>query len=153
MNRTSASASEIAPTEPTKLASQTVGNIGLYYVCYRLSRFGWNAMPTARNARGIDVLAYSQDGSRTVTVQVKALSKRNPVPIGAKTDALIADFVVIVGGAQGDSPTAYVLTKDEAIRNIRRVKLKNGSPFNFIEPKHYDLDVFREQWSKIGRGY
>src|SRR5207245_8832119 len=98
MNRTSESPSEIAPTEPTKLASQTVGNIGLYYVCYRLSRLGWNAMPTARNARGIDVLAYSQDGSRTVTVQVKALSKRNPVPIGAKTDALIADSVLIVRG-------------------------------------------------------
>jgi hypothetical protein len=34
------------------LNQQTVGNIGLHYVCYRLSRFGWNVMPTTRNAKG-----------------------------------------------------------------------------------------------------
>jgi len=37
-----------------KKDNQVTGNVGLYYVCYRLSRMGWNAMPTARNARGID---------------------------------------------------------------------------------------------------
>ena len=34
-----------------KLDAQVVGNVGLYYVCYKLSRLGWNVMPTARNAR------------------------------------------------------------------------------------------------------
>src|SRR6266704_139636 len=113
-----ASTTDIAPVEPTKLATQTVGNIGLYYVCYRLSQLGWNAMPTARNARGIDILLYSQDGQRTVTIQVKALSKRNPLPIGAKTEGLIADFVVIVRGVQSDSVISYVLTRDEAVRGV-----------------------------------
>lgn len=149
-------ATVVAPAEPTRLAGQTVGNIGLYYVCYRLSRMGWNAMPTARNARGIDLLAYSQDGSRTVTVQVKALSKRNPVPIGAKADVLIAEFVVIVRNAQTDNPISYVLTKAEALAHITRATLKTGlrpgSPFNYIEPKHYDVDAYRERWDKIGRG-
>ena len=37
-----------------KLNPQVVGNVGLYYVCYKLSLQGWNVMPTARNARGID---------------------------------------------------------------------------------------------------
>jgi hypothetical protein len=45
----------IAPLETTRLSSQTVGNIGLFYVCYQLSRRGWNVMPTSRNARGMDV--------------------------------------------------------------------------------------------------
>jgi len=40
---------------------QITGNIGLYYTCYRLSRLGWNVMPTSRNARGIDIIAYSTD--------------------------------------------------------------------------------------------
>lgn len=44
-----------------RLDNQIVGNAGLYYVCYRLSLLGWNVMPTARNARGIDVVAYSGD--------------------------------------------------------------------------------------------
>ena len=47
------------------LNQQIVGNIGLYFVSYRLSRLGWNVMPTARNARGIDLLIYSQDAKRT----------------------------------------------------------------------------------------
>ena len=38
--------------------SQVVGNAGMYFAAYRLSRRGWNVMPTSRNARGIDLLAY-----------------------------------------------------------------------------------------------
>jgi hypothetical protein len=44
--------------------NQVVGNIGLHYVCFRLAKVGWNVMPTARNARGIDILIYSQDARR-----------------------------------------------------------------------------------------
>ena len=63
-----------------RLNNQTVGNVGLYFVCYQLSLRGWNVMPTARNARGVDILAYSDDASRTLSFQVKALSKKYPVP-------------------------------------------------------------------------
>src|SRR6266568_2039711 len=82
---------EFMPKDPR----QITGNIGLYYVCYRLSRLGWNVMPTARNARGIDVLIYSQDASRTRTIQVKTLSQGSPVPLSNKLDHLFADFVVV----------------------------------------------------------
>jgi hypothetical protein len=40
--------------------NQLVGNIGLYYICYELSRLGWNVLPTSRNARGIDLVIYSR---------------------------------------------------------------------------------------------
>ena len=53
------------------ITSQTVGNIGLYYTCYKLSLFGWNVMPTARNAKGIDIMAYSQTGQKRVLIQFK----------------------------------------------------------------------------------
>ena len=36
---------------------------------------------TSRNARGIDIVIYSQDAVRKHTIQVKALSKRAPVPL------------------------------------------------------------------------
>jgi hypothetical protein len=29
--------------------NQLTGNIGLYYICYELSKRGWNALPTSRN--------------------------------------------------------------------------------------------------------
>jgi len=78
-----------------KLESQIVGNIGLYYVCYRLSQLGWNVMPTARNARGIDLVAYDLDGSSYKGIQVKSLSKRAPVPLGPNLDKVIGDYWVI----------------------------------------------------------
>lgn len=44
--------------EGQKINQQIVGNKGLYYCYYQLSLLGWNVMPTARNARGIDIVAY-----------------------------------------------------------------------------------------------
>ena len=41
------------------LNPQITGNVGLYYYCYKLSLPGWNVMPTARDARGVDIIAYS----------------------------------------------------------------------------------------------
>ena len=47
----------------SKIDARIVGNIGMFYACYRLSCLGWNVMPTARNARGVDIIAYSPDAS------------------------------------------------------------------------------------------
>jgi hypothetical protein len=55
-----------------KLDPQITGNVGLYYSCYRLSLLGWNVMPTARNARGVDIIAYDSIASRFIGIQVKS---------------------------------------------------------------------------------
>lgn len=78
-----------------KKPSQIVGNVGLYYVCYELSKRGWNVLPTSRNTKGVDVVIYNQEGTRTHTIRVKALSGKNPVPFGSNLDTLIAEFVII----------------------------------------------------------
>ncbi len=93
--------------------NQVVGNVGLFYVCYQLSKRGWNVMPTARNARGIDILIYSQEATRTHTVQVKALSRRSPVPLGTKLEGLFGDFFIICRNVALDSPECFVLTPAE----------------------------------------
>lgn len=36
---------------------QITGNVGLFHICYTLSRRGWNVLPTSRNAKGIDILS------------------------------------------------------------------------------------------------
>ena len=48
---------------------QVTGNVGMYFAAYQLSRQGWNVMPTARNARGIDLLIYDTQGKRTFGIQ------------------------------------------------------------------------------------
>ncbi|WP_226955404.1 hypothetical protein [Mesopusillimonas faecipullorum] len=105
------------------LDPQLTGNVGLYYYCYRLSLMGWNVMPTARNARGVDIIAYSRDASRFVGVQVKALSKRNPVPLGTSLDKVMGDFWIIVNKV-ATAPSAYInlLTRPRS-----RATVKNSS--------------------------
>jgi len=70
---------------------------------------GWNVMPTSRNARGIDIVAYNSEGSCFKGIQVKSLSKRNPVPIGTSLDKIIEDSWVIV--VDRDAGTAIRLGK------------------------------------------
>ncbi|HZV04202.1 MAG TPA: hypothetical protein VE999_03850 [Gemmataceae bacterium] len=131
---------------------QTVGNIGLFYVCYRLSCFGWNVMPTARNAKGIDILIYNQDASRKLTIQVKTLSKGIPVPLGNKMDHLFADFVVVCRHVIRETPQCFVLTPDEVRRLAHRGE-KNGKVSFWLQPRNYDTDEFREKWEeRIGIG-
>jgi hypothetical protein len=133
------------------LAHQTVGNIGLYYTCYRLSRLGWNVMPTARNARGVDILAYSEDAARTLTIQVKSLSKRSPVPLGYKLDHLFADFIVICRYVLTDQPESFVLTPAE-VRALVHRGIKGEKVSFWLQPKQYENEIFKDQWGRVGSG-
>ena len=132
------------------LDPQLIGNVGLYYCCYRLSLLGWNVMPTARNARGVDIVAYSRDATRFVGVQVKALSKRNPVPLGSTLDKVMGDFWVIVNRV-ADAPTAFVLLPSEVRALAHRGEKENRVSY-WLQPGAYDQDRFREAWPRIGRG-
>lgn len=132
------------------LDPQVTGNVGLYYCCYRLSLLGWNVLPTARNARGIDIIAYNTDASRTISFQVKALSKRSAVPLGPSLDKVMGDFWVIINKAV-TSPTTYILlpseVKELAVRNE-----KNGRVSYWIDPPRYDQSQFKEAWERLGHG-
>ncbi len=134
-----------------RLNQQTVGNVGLFYVCYRLSRLGWNVMPTARNARGVDILIYSQDALQTRTIQVKSLSKRAPVPLGDKLNHLFADYIVICRNVAKETPECFVLTPEEIRRLVHKGE-KNGKISYWLQSREYEADEFHEKWERIGLG-
>lgn len=137
----------MAEPKRVNMSAQIVGNAGLYYACYRLSLLGWNAMPTSRNARGVDVIAYNFDCSQMISIQVKSLSKRNPVPLGTSLDRIMGDYWVIINNLQGD-PTAYVLLPDE-IKKLAHRGEKDGNVSFWLQPTAYDKDDFREAWKRI----
>ena len=130
---------------------QTVGNVGLYYVCYQLSRRGWNVMPTARNARGIDILAYSQDASCTRSVQVKALTKKSPVPLGTHLESLFGDFFVVCRNVGSETPECFILRPTE-VRKLAHHGEREGRSSYWLQPKDYATEEFREAWERIGSG-
>lgn len=146
----------------TLLNAQLTGNVGLYYCCYRLSLLGWNVMPTARNARGVDIIAYNQDASRFIGVQVKSLSKRNPVPLGTSLDRIMGDFWIIVNElasvnpqtGRSDSaaaPSAFILRPSE-VRALAHRGEKDGRVSFWLQPVGYDRRKFLEAWHRIGPG-
>ncbi len=105
-------------------------------------------MPTTRNAKGIDILIYSQDASRTHTIQVKALSRRNPVPLSNKLDHLFAEYVIICRHVIQEVPECFVLTADE-VRRLAHTGEKDGKISFWLQPREYEAEEFRENWEWI----
>lgn len=134
-----------------KLDQQVTGNVGLYYCCYRLSLLGCNVMPTARNARGVDIVAYDQSATSFVSVQVKALGKRNPVPLGTTLEKVMGDFWVIVNKVS-TSPSAFVLLPSE-VKELAQRGERDGRVSFWLSPAKYDQEPFREAWDRIGDGW
>lgn len=134
-----------------KKETQIVGNTGMYYVCYKLSRMGLNVMPTARNARGVDVIAYNLDNAdKYCGIQVKTLSRRNPVPLGRDLNKIIGDFWVVVvlpKPESSHSPAIYVLKPDE-VRKLKHTGInKKGEISYWLHPDVYD--GFEDSWDRI----
>ena len=128
-----------------KLGTQIVGNIGMYYACYQLSKLGWNVMPTARNAKGIDIIAYSPDGRKFLGIQVKTLSKRNPIPVGSSREKIMGDIWIVVTRAAEPTPVVYIFTPEE----IKGMAHQGGSTW-WVEPSCYDKPEYKEAWHRIG---
>jgi hypothetical protein len=132
------------------LDPQLTGNVGLYYCCYKLSLLGWNVMPTARNARGVDIIAYSRDASTFHGIQVKALSKRTPVPLGTSLEKIMGDFWIIVNKV-ATTPSAFILTPEEVRQRAHKGE-KEGRISYWLQPGDYELESFREAWERISHG-
>jgi hypothetical protein len=125
--------------------THNTGNIGLFFVCYQLARRGWNVMPTARNARGVDILAVNGAGTK-IAVQVKTLSGRDAVNI-SDIEGLVqmADFLVVVLNARAekpeDGPECYVLTTKAAQPLVRQHETRPWIPVGALEPHKDEWDV------------
>lgn len=130
---------------------QIVGNLGLYFCCYKLSLLGWNVMPTARNARGVDIIAYNGDASRFRGIQVKSLSKPSPVPLGPSLDKCMGDFWVIISRVASLTPSVFIMTPEE-VKALAYRGEKNGKVSYWLQPNAYDQPRFAGAWDRIGHG-
>ena len=135
-----------------KTDKQIVGNIGMFYACYQLSLLGWNVMPTSRNAKGIDIIAYSPDGKDYLGIQVKTLSNPVHIRLGEEKEKIMGDYwiIVVLKGERNPScnPTMYVLTKDEVIARGNNY-IKNGKKTAFLHKNKYEDEKFINNLDKI----
>lgn len=127
---------------------QIVGNIGLYFACFKLSALGLNAMPTSRNAKGVDVVCGDRNWKKTLTFQIKSLSKKDPVGLGKDVDGLLGDYWIIVTEAVSDAPKCYIL-KPEDVRKGAVRREKDGKVSFWLQPSKYAVEEFEENWQLI----
>lgn len=125
---------------------QITGNVGLYYVSYKLSRMGWNVMTTSRNAKGVDIMAYNEDVKIIHKIQVKSYTERQAISFGNKVE-IFSDFYVIVTYVY-KKPVVYLLKGSEVEPLIRKQKEQN-----WLEIEDYEKNEFLENWEKIGCGW
>ena len=107
-------------------------------------------MPTVRNARGADLYAASDDESRVLAIQSKALSKRDPVPLGGSLDRLRSHWWIVTIHANTVMPKCYVLTLDEVRTAAHRGEGATGKVSYWLPPKSYALPIFEEAWDRLG---
>src|SRR6185503_2340064 len=133
---------------PSKGSTQIVANVGMYFAAYRLSLMGWNVMPTARNARGVDLLIYDVEAQNYQGIQIKTLSKQGAIPLGIKPlDNLLGDWWVIITRA-ATNPECFIMKPDEVRK--RAVQDKNGARAYWLPRKEYEAAQFRDAWDRIG---
>ena len=84
-----------------------------------------------------------------ISVQVKSLSKKSPVPLGNTLDKIMGDFWVIVNNIVQE-PVAYVLLPDE-VRNSAHRGEKDGRISYWLQPNAYVVETFREAWERIDK--
>jgi hypothetical protein len=128
-----------------------IGNVGLYFVAYRLSLLGWNVMPTTHDFRGIDLIAHDVKGDRKLSIQTKSLSKRDLVPLGNSLDEVTGDWWIIVTKITTNEPQCFILKPNEVRDLAHRGEIDGRTSF-LLHPRQYDITEFREAWTRIGRG-
>ncbi len=111
---------------PSSASNNLVGTAGEYYVCAELCRSGYLALMTPKNNPLFDVVATSQDGTKTVAIQVKTRSVRNEQ--GWKFGADMAShekskglFVVLVNLKESGPPDFYVYRRKELVKRVQAV--------------------------------
>ena len=127
--------------------NQITGNIGLFYVCHQLSLQGWNVLPTSRNTRGVDIIAYDETGNVPLLIQVKTLAQKSPVPLGKSVDNLMQANWIIVVNATNEKPDVFILHSSD-IKDMAHRGEKDGKVSYWLQPVAYYIDKYRakEQW-------
>ena len=106
-------------------------------------------MSTSRNARGVDIVIYSQNASIKYTIQVKGLSKRAPVPLESRENSIFGDFLIICRNLF-TNPEVFVTTIDAIQSRVHKGE-KNRKVSYWFQPKVYEK--YKDNWSAIGSGY
>lgn len=162
--RKSATTNRRASRSPSgKLSGWVSGTAGEYFVAAELSRRGYIATLTLRNARGIDILASNADSTRSVGIQVKTTQSPTAEWLASKkveearsARNLYFVFVTLNGY---ELPTYHVVPHRVVARYVRenhkrwvREPKRDGTPRKDTSMRMFrDLEhEYKDAWHLLG---
>jgi len=131
-----------------KLENQITGNAGMFWASWKLSLAGFTVLPTSRNTRGLDLVAYDSTLQNFVGIQVKTLTRRSPVPLGFSLDKVAGDWWVIINRIAADEPSVYVMHPDEVKACAAQDQTGHRRAY-WLPPKAHEQEQFHNAWHRI----
>ncbi|HET6203338.1 MAG TPA: hypothetical protein VFI25_11110 [Planctomycetota bacterium] len=149
------------------MRTSDTGHAGEHLVMAELLRRGYAAALTRDGSLGIDILAASPDGARTVAIQVKTKKRSRRWRLRAKDERRTAVVYVLVD-LVGERPRFYVVPGAVVAENIARKHRqwlaapgRGGRPhkdseirqFGFEDPPDAAVgpaEQFLDRWEKLG---
>lgn len=132
--------------------SQLTGMTGVYLVASQLSRRGFIVSPTSRSAQGVDLLASTPNGKRTLAIEVKSNARMfNFWLLGkrAKETAYKDLFYVLVNIREDSEEYFVVPSKVVAKKMTTKTRASQGSIWRFIDKK--EVERYRGTWEVLAR--
>lgn len=150
-------------TTQQNLSSGLSGVAGEYFVSAELSRRGYVASITLRNAKGIDILCSNEDASRQIGIQVKTNKRANREwVLNSKSEDYYADnlFYVFVNLNNNKShPDYFVVPSTEVAKHVKEAhatwlstpgrggKVHNDNTLRkFVDVK----EEYKDRWDLLG---
>ncbi len=135
-----------------------VGVAGVHFVVGELSRRGWVALPTIRNAKGIDVLADKE--GKSVRIQVKARANGKSWILTKAAETLVGNdlYYVFVDLRELEAPDYFIIPSSivaqyvsETHKSFLKAQGKDSNMRklpNCYEP-NFDLTKFKDRWESL----
>ena len=115
------------------------GAAGVHFVTGELSRLGFIALPTVKNTKGVDIIASTQDFTRTNYLQVKTNKNKydfwiagNPV----QGDDIFYIFVNLLSNHQNTRPEYYIVPSKDVYAKFARFENANTQ----VSPTKAEID-------------
>lgn len=137
-----------------RIAVSLIGAAGVHYVCMELTLRGLLAMPTIRNASGVDVLVTDprRGGSAKLQVKTSQLTRTAGFPTSTASHIVAAEdfyFVYVRRlGEQGSAFEAFLFTSSEVRRGVEAYATSRSGKWNEyrLPTNAGELEQYRQAW-------
>ena len=139
------------------LSNQLTGTAGEYFVAAELSRRGYIASISLRNAKGVDILVTSEDSNETLNIQVKTAKNKKAIWIlSKKNETIISDrffyILVLLPPDDMQRPHFYIVPSKRVARYIsvfHKRHLAAGNQGSDMRKFRDRFNRYLEKWDQV----